>query len=98
MKKTLHNQIKEVEAINFIDGAINRDKKRLSTILQSGFNINPLYNPELRELNSRINFYVKRYTEIVKAVCCETVLPDGYENLDNGGNYFKDSMEIVAKF
>ena len=96
--KTLHNQIKEQEAINFLDNAIRRDKARLSTILQSGFNINPLYNPELRELNNRINFYIQKYMEIVKAVVVETVLPDGYENLDNGGNYFKDSMEIVSKF
>ena len=98
MKKTLHNQIKEVEAINFIDEAIRRDKKRLATILQSGLNINPLRNSELRELNSRITFYVKRYTELVKAVVVETVLENGYENLDNGGEYFKDGFEIVKKF
>ena len=66
--------------------------------MQSGFNINPLRNSELIELNNRINFYIQRYTELIKAVVIETVLPDGYENLDNGGNYFKDSMEIVSKF
>ena len=98
MKKTLRNEIREQEAINFIDGAINRDKKRLATILQSGLNINPLYNPELRELNNRITFYIKRYTEIVRAVCCETVLENGYENIHSDQPYFKDSFEIARKF
>ena len=96
--KTLHNQIKEQEAINFLDSAINRDKSRLATILQSGLNTNPIYNPELRTLNNRISFYIQKYTELVKAVCCETVLKDGYENLNADQPYFKDSMEIVAKF
>ena len=96
--KNLRNQIKEVEATSFLNEAIRRDKKRLATILQSGLNNNPLRNSELRELQNRITFYAKRYTELVKAVCCETVLENGYENIHSDQPYFKDSFEIARKF